>query len=463
MLVGMAVDYGRILAAKQQSQVLLDNAALAGGRSAQLAASSERLTAAGTTASSYFAANTVPHTVGQPATTTLTGPVESTPGEYTWTSRLFVPTPFMSAAQILPLSTLAPWPGQPSECGTSGWNCFPVEVKTTVLIAQSGQNDGYDMETSLMLDITGSMDGTKITDLRVAAKDLIDIVVWEDQSQHKSRVAIAPFSSHVNVGSYAATVTGKPANPSLGSQLTSSGGNASNGQWAGPSSGSWLLRPCVVERLGTNAATDEAPNATNGWIGSHGANNAPSGYSYTSSMSSADWDYSNSGTCVGANASSAIVPLTATKTTLKDRIDTMQVGGGTAGHLGTAWAWYMLSPKWNSIWPTESQPGAYSGIAAKTLKKIAILMTDGDYNTDYSDGSSQDKAYALCVNMRNTGIEVYTVGFQVSEAAKTFLKSCATQGTDAGASHYYDAVDGEALKAAFRDIALKITPIFVKK
>ncbi len=55
-------------------------------------------------------------------------------------------------------------------------------------------------------------------------------------------------------------------------------------------------------------------------------------------------------------------------------------------------------------------------------------MTDGDYNQDYSTGSSNDKATALCTAMKSTdvGITVYTVGFQVSEAAKTFLKGCAT-------------------------------------
>ena len=49
---------------------------------------------------------------------------------------------------------------------------------------------------------------------------------------------------------------------------------------------------------------------------------------------------------------------------------------------------------------------------------------------------------------------MFTVGFQTSDAAKTFLKSCATD-----AQHYYDADTGDALKAAFRDIALKISTL----
>ena len=41
---------------------------------------------------------------------------------------------------------------------------------------------------------------TKIQAVQSAAKDLIDIVVWSDQSQYYSRVALAPFAEAVNVG-----------------------------------------------------------------------------------------------------------------------------------------------------------------------------------------------------------------------------------------------------------------------
>ena len=59
--------------------------------------------------------------------------------------------------------------------------------------------------------------------------------------------------------------------------------------------------------------------------------------------------------------------------------------------------------------------------------KIAILMTDGEYNTQYdvngintdrtpgagaaANGTSATQAKALCTGMKAKGIEVYTVGF----------------------------------------------------
>ena len=54
--------------------------------------------------------------------------------------------------------------------------------------------------------------------------------------------------------------------------------------------------------------------------------------------------------------------------------------------------------------------------------------------------------------MKDKGIEVYTVGFQLdNDKAKTMLSKCATS-TD----HNYSADNGDQLKQAFRDIALKI-------
>ena len=61
---------------------------------------------------------------------------------------------------------------------------------------------GSNVEIALMLDVTGSMCDpcTKIDAVKSAAKDLIDIVVWADQSQYYSRVALAPFAEAVNAG-----------------------------------------------------------------------------------------------------------------------------------------------------------------------------------------------------------------------------------------------------------------------
>ena len=44
----------------------------------------------------------------------------------------------------------------------------------------------------------------------------------------------------------------------------------------------------------------------------------------------------------------------ANKTNLKNQINAFSAGGCTAGHISIAWAYYMMSSKWNSAWPTGS-------------------------------------------------------------------------------------------------------------
>jgi hypothetical protein len=92
-------------------------------------------------------------------------------------------------------------------------------------------------------------------------------------------------------------------------------------------------------------------------------------------------------------------------------------------------------------------------------------MTDGEYNTYQGQSASTTtvtaNALSLCTAMKkNTSssdpnIEVYTVGFQLTtSASKNLMKSCATS-----ADHYYETSSGDGLKAAFRDIALKISKL----
>lgn len=219
---------------------------------------------------------------------------------------------------------------------------------------------------------------------------------------------------------------------------------------------------CVTERVGTEKYSDAAPGAGQ-WLGR---------------------DYPGaSGTLVECDTINKIVPLTSNKTTLKNAIDAMDVTGSTAGEIGTAWSWYMLSPNWASIWPNaENKPLAYG---TKDLVKVAVLMTDGDFNTAHCKGvTSNDYAYstvsssdrincnatngepftqakAICDAMKADGkkVIVYTVGFQLDvQAAKDFMAYCATD-----AQHAYLAENGTELQNAFNAIATSISQLRIAK
>jgi hypothetical protein len=310
-------------------------------------------------------------------------------------------------------------------------------------------------------------------------------------------VALAPFAEAVNVGTTLAppvrgTVTNNNSTGSGSSgpqQFTSSSvlndtTNQPTKKWiqytkaSGSGTNTWQISTkCVTERTGPEKYTDAAPSTA--FVGK--------GYFGTNATTS----------CGVANYAdeevNSIHPLTNNTALLKSRIDKLETAGSTAGHLGTAWAWYLLSPKWNTVlqtaFPTSFAAGPYSDLTVLNtkgqpkLRKIAVLMTDGDYNINYCKGVEADnsdqspdincnsengkalaQATALCSAMKNplnqpannitTAIEVFTVGFQVSSAAKTFLTNCATD-----AAHYYDATSDVALQAAFRDIALKIATL----
>lgn len=262
-----------------------------------------------------------------------------------------------------------------------------------------------DVELSLMLDVTGSMCNpcTKIDDLKLAAKDLVGIMLAPDRpSAISTRIALVPFSGAVNVGAMAAAVTN---------------GTAPNS--------------CVVERAGSQAFTNASP-LSHPLVGQTDAQRA-------------------SKKCPSAE----VLPLTDDKTALEARIDSFSTNGFTAGHLGTAWAWYMISPEWASLLPAESQPAAHD---TQERIKAVILMTDGEFNTQYAagNGNSANQAKQLCEKMKADGVVVYTVGFLLSQAnAIQTLEDCSTDKT----THHFLAENGEELRSTFRTIARRLTKI----
>lgn len=66
------------------------------------------------------------------------------------------------------------------------------------------------LEVALVLDITGSMRGSKLNDLKDAASTLVDIVVQPLQTPYYSKMSIIPYSVGVNLGTYANGARGTP-------------------------------------------------------------------------------------------------------------------------------------------------------------------------------------------------------------------------------------------------------------
>jgi Flp pilus assembly protein TadG len=210
---------------------------------------------------------------------------------------------------------------------------------------------------------------------------------------------------------------------------------------------------CVSERTGANAFTDASPA-----VSAFGMN----------------YSVGSDNPCASPNP---IMPLTTDTNALNTRISSLTAAGSTAGHIGFAWGWYLLSPNFSYLWSAPNQPAAYG---APSTMKIAVLMTDGAFNTSYcngvisqtsgsgsgstgnhincnsANGDAATQALAVCTAMKAQGVTVYTVGFdlQGDQNAISLLTNCATN-----SQHFYDAATGADLQAAFQDIANQITQL----
>ncbi len=297
---------------------------------------------------------------------------------------------------------------------------LPINAATRAIAGATAQ--GKNLEVSLMLDVTTSMSQnsgtsglTKLQAMKQAARNFVNTVIQDRQTPYTSRAALAPFSSAVNVGAYFRTVTNTTA------------------------TGSWTS---VVERSGASAVSDDPP-ASGAYF--------PSYRNRRANAQSPNSFYANIERNRTSNipVASYVRPLSSDKTALTTAIDALQANGTTAGHLGVAWSWYTLSPRWDGVWTTGA-PAAYD--PERTLK-VAILMSDFDFNMYYqsANGDMNAQARALCANMKAAGVVVYTVGFQVDASlpdAVDLFQNCASDPSKAIA-----AQTGEELIAAYQTLA----------
>ncbi len=151
------------------------------------------------------------------------------------------------------------------------------------------------------------------------------------------------------------------------------------------------------------------------------------------------------------------VELTNNRTTLNNYISSLTAGGWTAGHLGIAWTWYLVSEEWNTIFIGDAAPLDYT---EPDSAKIVILMTDGAFNTEIfpGQGSSDDQARDICDNIKLKDVKVYSVALNAPASGKEVLEYCAT-----GPGYYFEPENGAELKDAYRQIAVSISDLRISK
>ena len=336
-------------------------------------------------------------------------------------------------------------------------------VSATSVVKKAGIN----LEVSLVLDNTGSMNSTNpqtghaaITDLKAAAAKFVSQVMPATQGQFYTKIAAIPYNNGVNLGAQAvtargATLSGTSTNPGY-DNYTFPG--CSDQSCSSTNPFTIGITNCVSERTGTAAYTDASVSTYpvgSGYLAYSGTNNP----------------------CTVQQ----MVPLTTNASTLTSTINAMSAGGSTAGQVGIAWGWYALSPN-IGLWSGASVPAGYDKLTTTDLmskvKKVMILMTDGEYNSAHyngvitgaptvsgsggyddhinqpaTNGSVYTQSTSMCNAIKASGVEVYVITFQLNSSYPqrvALVNSCPTD-----SKHLIDA-DSTSLDSAFSTIANQI-------
>lgn len=304
------------------------------------------------------------------------------------------------------------------------------------------QREVRGLEVAMVLDVTGSMStNNNIAALRTAASGFTDILCPGSTCSNMVKIGLVPFATSVNVGPY-----GLGKTPSGTTYDTAFVNNPNNLQFKQSGTGSttaWW--GCILEQSSPNDTKD--------------------------SLSSWRWNMYRyvSGTNTGApntNCNKAyILPLTDNKATIKSRISALTASGNTLSNVGMVWGYRVLSPE------APFREGA--PMNDPNIRKVALLMTDGDNNigSSYSaygpwatlhltDSDLDQKLATTCQNMKDDGVTIYTVTFTsgINESTKAFFRNCASS-----EQKYFDAPSQDELIQAFRQIAAELSNLYVSE
>lgn len=296
------------------------------------------------------------------------------------------------------------------------------------------------VDVAFVFDVSGSMGTSKMKALKDAAYDAVDVLLPKnpDGDLGDVRLGMAAYSTMADAGDYFEAVTGqKPKRTYTETVCTKTKKNGSCKTWGTESK--TVNNTCVRERTGSEAFTDAAPGA-GAWIEAADA-------TYSS--------YYDSWTVQSCNPQPPL-PLTDNRDDLYNYIDDLYASGNTAGHIGVAWGWYLIAPDWSSIWPVDSKPLAYD---EPDSAKAMIVMTDGEFNTEYTSGQGDSFAQAkkLCDTIKEQGVRIYTVAFQAPKAGKDVLEYCATSG-----DYAFTPDSADELKDAYTKIAQSISDLRIR-
>ena len=327
-------------------------------------------------------------------------------------------------------------------------------------IASTVNLSGGTFEVAMVLDSTGSMaaDG-KMTALKSAATDFIDDLTVFNTNQPRVKMGIVPFSDYVNVGvsNRNASWIDVPADTSeyicqMVTPVISSSG-CSNQTFYNDGV-PYTAQTCTSHEYGP--PEEQCNTITTSWNGCVGSRPTP--------LNIEDRSYATRVPGIqNISCGQQLTPLTTNANQLKSAINALNPNRNTYIPSGLTWGLRVLSPQ------TPFTGG--ESYADPEVTKVLILMSDGENVSSISSGdpsrhngsdvaAANQVTIALCDELKDLEIVVYTIGFGTSIPAATLqmLEDCSTDG-----SNYYAASDATQLADAFDSIASQLTQLYLSE
>jgi Flp pilus assembly protein TadG len=250
------------------------------------------------------------------------------------------------------------------------------------------------VEVVLVLDVSGSMAGAKLTNLKNAAKEFVDIVKEKDEL-NRITITMVPYNAQVNVG------------PVLRAKY-----NAQNQH--GVTNVNCLEVPASTYSTPTLSRTLAIPMSAYADMTSS-TSQSTSYVSHTSTTSSGGATRITSQPFCRAEAGNIVRFHTDNKTTMKSWIDGLSANGNTSIMLGMRWGVALIDPGARPMFAeliNEGQvPASFAGRPFDwnnpESMKVIVLMTDGEH-VEHTFINNNYKT-ALSPIWRNAGDGYYSI------------------------------------------------------
>ncbi len=343
----------------------------------------------------------------------------------------------------------------------------PGMLKASVL-SKSKMGVTGSLEFALALDTTGSMSSdNKLANLKIAATNFVNMLYDLKDRGADISGSVVPFAAYVNVGTSnagASWLTNTDTKytykqvPKYKQVWTNTGTKKKpKWQWVDVQDG---YDTVVDQTLTWNGCVGSRPTPRN-TIEPYGSTKFPA--------------------LVGISCSDSLQPLTSSRSTLVNKINSLSASGWTYIPEGVMWGARTLTS--SEPFTQGKPPVDPTASVVKKARKVLIVMTDGEntlspgtwqapYNEfspssafHYDPNNGADTVAAdsntlkACTEAKSKDLEVYTISFgTVPNAVKTMLASCASS-----PNNYFHASTGTALNEAFKDIGDELLSIHLSQ